>query len=985
MAENMVAYLGGAITQAGTDLANYATTQVSLSQSMERNYEMLRDAVATLQALRDDYEREVKKQKMKTTTSSYDVWLYLCNKALQNAKKLEHRFEEDRNLSYLRLTRRSNYSGQLVEVYEEILKRAEEGKFPGGYLVDKPIEPVLKVNAPEIKEFPTLQSPLDQVLELLRNDRFKGIGIWGPLGVGKTTIMQNLNNHDEVAKMFDIVIWANVSSERSEEKLQEDIAHRLKLKLECIDRPKDVSRAISEELKDKKYLLLLDEVMDTIELEDIGIPDNKNGSKVVLTTEFRHVCSSMANRLIEVRPLSRNEAWKMFQQMVIDVVYLPDIEPVARLVAKECDRLPLLIKTVAGAFKLKDSVSEWRKGLKDLRKWPEIEIPGLTELHSFLKFCYDQLKDGQKKKCFLYGALYPAESKIYTDYLLECWAAEGLVGNTCEKRRYQDVRDEGYDTLKCLTNASLLEKGERMIYVQMNNSIRQVALYISSQDPDCKFFTGVSENSPDCLEENDWQQAKRISMVDKKLRDLPESPSCSMLLSLLLQRNLNLTEIPQSFFENMKTLLVLDLYGTGIVSLPSSIAKLTGLKGLYLNNCIHLTELPPQVGELHCLEVLDIRGCGISFIPFLIQKLVNLRCLRMSYYKSSNPSDCQDMDIDCGLIPLLAKLEELMIDVCSYEYDHWCNEVEDVVRQVATLKNLTTLRICFPTSQILKNFMLHSPSWKDRKQLTSFRFFVGCQSRKRPQILEHFEYKINRYLGYCHGNHIDHSIICELLPETDALELVEHEDIMSLMDFVNVASFDRIRGCIIERCNKMTTIADGNRIAGGYILPNLEQLHLVNLQSLQSVFEGSLSIGSLSKLHTVVVKCCPMLKKIFSLRVIQQLSKLQKLAIQNCAAIEELIEKDANAGQVSPALPDLKTLILIDMPKLRTISVDTSLALPSLKEIQVYRCPELKSLPFDKHNAANLKSIEAEQVWWEELRWPRNDIKEQLQSICNLS
>ncbi|KAK6250129.1 hypothetical protein SCA6_004134 [Theobroma cacao] len=875
MADNILAScLAGAVSQAGADLTNYAKSKVSLSQSMEKNYEMLRNEVARLQALRDDYEREVKKHKMKTTTSSYDVWRRCVNKTLENAKELEDRFEEDRRPSsrYIHVKRRSNYSGKLVKMYEEIQKLVEEGKFLGGILVDKPVDPVLKVHAPEIKGFPSLQRPLEQI---------------------QTTDSQK--------------------------------------------------NLISGKKKDRG--------------EGKGL-------------------------LIKVHPLSSNEAWKMFQQMVSDVVDLPDIEPVAQLVAKECARLPLLIKTVAGAFKLKDSVPEWRKGLKDLRKWPEIEIPGLTELHSFLKFCYDQLKDDQKRKCFLYGALYPAESKIYTDYLLECWTAEGLVGNTNEKRRFQDARDEGFDTLKYLTNVSLLEKGERMIYVQMNNSIRQVALYISSQDPDCKFLTGMTENSPDCLEENDWQQAKRISMIDKKLRDLPESPNCNMLLSLLLQRNSNLTGIPQSFFENMKKLLVLDLYGTVIESLPSSLAKLTGLKGLYLNNCINVTELPSEIGELNCLEVLDIRGCRISFIPFHIQKLINLRCLRISYYRSSNLNHCQDMDIDCNVIPLLARLEELMIDVGSY--DHWCNEVVEVMRQVATLENLTTLRICFPRSEVLKTFMQHSPSWKDRQQLTSFRFFVGCQNRKRPQILECFKYKINRYLGYFHGNYSDDSTICDLLAETDALELVEHKDIKSLTDFGNVASFNRIRGCLIERCNKMTTITDNNRTEGRDILPNLEQLHLVNLRSLQTIFEGSLSTKSLSKLHTVVVTSCPMLTKVFSLRVIQQLSVLRKLAIQKCAKLEVLIEKPDSVGQVSPAFPNLETLILIEMPKLRTICVDKSLAWPSLKELQVYMCPELKSLPFDKDNAAYLKSIEAEQVWWEALHWPQNEVKEQLQSMCNL-
>ena len=55
-----------------------------------------------------------------------------------------------------------------------------------------------------------------------------------------------------------------------------------------------------------------------------------------------------------------------------------------------------------------------------------------------------------------------------------------------------------------------------------------------------------------------------------------------------------------------------------------------------------------------------------------------------------------------------------------------------------------------------------------------------------------------------------------------------------------------------------------------------------------------------------------------------------------------------------------------------------------LERASSLQVPELKSLPFDKDNAANLKSIEAEQVWWEALGWPQNGIKEQLQSICNL-
>ncbi|EOX96987.1 NB-ARC domain-containing disease resistance protein [Theobroma cacao] len=804
--------------------------------------------------------------------------------------------------------RRSDYSGKAITLRQEVERLVEEGDFQGGFLVDKPPEAIVRLNAPDLEGFPTRQRPLQETLELLRSDKLKGIGIFGTVGVGKTAIMKNLNNHEEVAKMFDIVIWVNVSREMNEEKLQLKIAQRLKLKMESATCSGDLARIISEHMKDKKYLLLLDEVMDSIDLQQIGIPDNGNGSKVVLTTEFRHVCSSMTERMVKVDRLSPDEAWRMFQQTAAEKIDLPDVEPVARLVAEECDRLPLVIRTVASSFKLKESDSEWRNGLRELEKWPEIEIQGLTNMHAFLKFCYHELKDEKKKKCFLYGALYPAGSKIYVDHLVECWAAEGFLGTIDDRRRFRDARDEGYDILGHLVNVSLLEKGERMIYVQVNNSVRQVALYISSQEPDCKFIALKGEHSPYPQNATDWQQAKRISMIEGKLLELPESPNCEELL-------------------------------TRIASLPLSVSTLTRLKALFLNDCPSITKLPTQVAELRFLEVLDIRGCKIIFIPPLIGKLVYLRCLRMSYHKCSNTEDCRDVEIVDNVISRLLRLEELMIDVTSY--GHWCVDVARVIQEVASLENLTTLRICFPQPEILKMLMENKRSYRDHKQLTSFWFFVGCENKNNPPILDYFD----------------------------------HNNIKCLSDFMNVASLNHVRGCLIERCNEMTTILDGNKVGVIDILPILEQLHLRSLLCLKSVFEGPIAGKSLSKLHTIVVKICPMLRKILSNGVIQQLSKLKKLAIESCFEVEELIENYWGVEPFSYELPSLEILELIDLPKLRTICAGQPLAWPYLKVLKIFGCHELKSLPFNEDISTKLKLIEGEQIWWEALQWRNSEPK----------
>jgi disease resistance protein RPS2 len=112
-------------------------------------------------------------------------------------------------------------------------------------------------------------------------------------GIGKTTILQNLNNNEAIAKMFDIVIWVTVSKDWSLEKLQHSIAARLKLNMEGMTDPNEIAQQIRGELKSKRCLLLLDEVWEILDLPLIGMYDNEKDSKVVLATRHRHVCYDM--------------------------------------------------------------------------------------------------------------------------------------------------------------------------------------------------------------------------------------------------------------------------------------------------------------------------------------------------------------------------------------------------------------------------------------------------------------------------------------------------------------------------------------------------------------------------------------------------------------------------------------------------------------------------------------------------------------------
>ncbi|XP_058189483.1 probable disease resistance protein At5g43740 [Rhododendron vialii] len=165
--------------------------------------------------------------------------------------------------------------------------------------------------------------------------------------------------------MFDIVIWLTVSKEGSKENqtrehLQQAIAQRLKLTMVATSDAGEIAQRIFTELEGMKYLFPLDDVKEYLNLNEIGIPFRNNGSNIILTTRLHHVCNNkMVDKAIKLEYLSRDESWKMFQDVLRGKKLIKDerIGPLAYRVCIKCSGLPLLIEKVANTFKLKTTES----------------------------------------------------------------------------------------------------------------------------------------------------------------------------------------------------------------------------------------------------------------------------------------------------------------------------------------------------------------------------------------------------------------------------------------------------------------------------------------------------------------------------------------------------------------------------------------------------------------------------------------------------
>ena len=1007
MAENMLSGVGGGAYQ---DVKTVVTTtggKIVDVKNLKENYKKLMKEAEELWKLSYDIQKEASRVRIKPATRD---WITKINMLKTKVNELETEYNEGKRKRW-RLDRfwsNANFSEDLGKKRQQVRSLLEEGKLQMGVLEDELPNSVWTKNGPEIEENSSPGEVVRDVLNHLKDEKVRRIGIWGVVGTGKTTIMEHLNDNEKIHSMFEIVILETVSKERSIEKLQEAIMQRLELDGERSANIQRNAQIISRGLNKKKCLILVDEVWHTIDLHKVmGIHNNHNHSKVVLASIYHGICTNMETDVqIEVKPLSPADAWNMFRKKVGDVISNCLIEPTTRLVVQECHGLPLLIDRVAKTFKKKQrDFTLWDDGLESLQRWDSDRVEGIEEVLERLQVCYEDLKD-EEKDCFLYGALYPEESMIYVDYLLECWRAEDFIGHAEEFRK---ARIRGHAILHELMGVSFLEKTEKRKYVKMNKVLRSLALKISLQK-DYKYLAKPREGLQEFPDPEECSQASKISLMDNRLQTLPETLDCGNLSTLFLQRNKDLSVIPQLFFQSMCSLRVLDLQGTGIAFLPSSISMLVFLRGLYLNSCNRLDWLPSEIEALQQLEVLDIRGTRLNLRQ--IQSLIWLKCLRISLsnccIERTEVSDIQRIGINfnpfqipillkqlavslysfamgnhtqeqSGIISRFVSLEELSTDVESSQ-QLWETGAEDAIEEIAKLNQLTSLRLYFPRVDHLRLFVTKSQVWNSR---FTFQFSAGYEDSTHSQIFESLHSPRYNPLKMVNGEGTD-PVISEVLGKTHAFGLKNHRGVSSLSDF-DIEKMNHMLVCLLEGCNKVETMISG----GGTmtrVLENLEILHVNNMLRLASIWNGFVPDGSLGQLTTLTLIKCPELKKVFSNGMIQQLPQLQHLRVEECHQMEEIIMEPENGGLEANPLPRLMTLVLLDLPTLKNIWIDDSLNWPSLRKIKISTCRELKKLPFNMLNATRLRSIEGQNSWWNALEWADDGAtRQRLEPLCILN
>ncbi|KAI3994251.1 hypothetical protein MKX01_012508 [Papaver californicum] len=546
-----------------------------------------------------------------------------------------------------------------------------------------------------LQQIPTVEvvgmdAEFNEVLEYLITDinNVGIIGLYGMGGVGKTTLIQKVNNECVERKQFDVVIFAVVSKNLNLKSIQNLIGTKLGVSWTEETQIYDRANHIFKLLKYKKILLLLDD--NTVQI---------TGSKIAFTTRDKQVCGFMeADKRIKIGCKVKQEALSCH----------PDVHQVARNVAKECRGLPLALIAIGRTMSSKTDLHQWQHALHTPQESASHFSGMADKVLSIMKFSYDNLENQKLKSCFLYCSLYPE------DWLLD------NVSNLVK------ARNEGHDVIRCLKDAGLLETGlivglKMEGLVKTHDVVRDLAIWVSSDLGRKKNTYLTLQAETITLKLHEWEKAERISLIEyKEIKILDGAPNCLNLKTLFLQNssisiisefrcfpmlkvlhmdNVKLKKLPTSIFSLLKLQsLNMPECDEDVLLTPGSLASLSKLKFLCLSeSCCHWeVEGGPSLCELEslqhlislriiirtglalqrfvtspklqlCTKFLIIKYCpGITSLTFLPSSAVSLLSLvHMIHLNSLELKNCVELEelriMSRDKVTLLTTLEELFI------------------------------------------------------------------------------------------------------------------------------------------------------------------------------------------------------------------------------------------------------------------------------------------------------------------------------------
>ncbi|CAD6266605.1 unnamed protein product [Miscanthus lutarioriparius] len=778
---------------------------------------------------------------------------------------------------------------------------------------------------PSVQEIPcssTEQQPsrdkiFGEAMEYIKHSSVGVIGIWGLGGVGKTHLLTKINNAFLGDSLFDYVVFVTASKEGSVETIQDEIGKKLKLKLPEGDDVKSRADIILGFLKTTKFLILLDDVWNRIDLEAVGIPYPLGRSKVVLTTRSKTVCGQMdVKKEINVACLPDDEAWQLFQDKVGQgtLSSSPRIEALAKELVEELKGLPLALITVGRAMYGKSNSKQWESAMHHMKQsccgGDDQDLRMENTVFRRLKFSYDSLRNETLRQCLLTCSLWPEDEVIRTGDLIRCWIGLGLVDECDIHGSYRKAHSLiGELTAACLLDSCDTGFLQLHIYihdrpffnhqelpievgVKMHDVIRDMAIWISCGCSDNKdkwvVRAGVGANLS--MRTIPWRRAECISLMSSRIGELHPFTGSTNLKRLYLHQNL-LDERIFGAIQSFTELAYLDLSHNRIKEIPEELFALVNLEHLDLSRNRALRTVPKRLRELTKLKFLYLAGTSIKVIPTeVISCLTELQVIDIMIF-----NDRMTIDYKSKIMQELCTLPNLQaVDMVAEGDDGY-----ESLRKTAGIP--------------IRDLIIYGLEETNKLCLAVDTLTGDIVGRTLNEL----------HVGYC-----------------DMEQIILGDELGKPFDALSV-------------------------------------LALRNLKNLTNIimWEGTSSSQALfPRLTNLSLHAC---SKLQHLSWAPNLPCLEYLGVGDCGAMKQIC---MGAGQESSkTFPCLKYLILTDNHKLASLC-GSDVTFPCLEELFIWRCPKLKRLPFTMQSLPH-KLTKLYIHPWDDLEWEDEGVKSFLERV----
>ncbi|XP_026665888.2 disease resistance protein RPM1-like [Phoenix dactylifera] len=499
----------------------------------------------------------------------------------------------------------------------------------------------------EEAELVGIEKPKEELIGWLvkGESQLKVISVVGMGGLGKTTLVRKVYDHERVKGWFSCHAWITVTQLFTIDELLRSILNqfyreRNEIFPGRIDAMEGIQliETLRHFLRDRRYVVVLDDLWHIQEWDYLkyALPVNNCGSRVLVTTRIRDVglsCLETCGHVCNLQPLPPAKAWSLFCKKAFRSIpggtCPPELEDISHDIVSICDGLPLAIVAIAGLLSKKESsVLEWRTLLDNLHA-ELANNPKLEPIKRILLLSYNDLPHFLKS-CFLYFSIFPKDYPVKRITLIRLWIAEGFI----ESEKGETMEQVAVDYLNDLIDRNMVQVAEHYDYGRVRSCRVHDLIY------ETILLKSKEENFSMSLVRKKTHMHGRIRRlsIHNAGEDVLQNTSLSHLRALFMfgVNALSASSMGNLFY-SFRLLKVLDLEGAPIERFPIEFGKLLHLRYLSLRNT-RINKLSKSLGKLENLETLDLKGTYVSELPTKILKLQSLRhLLAYHYYTGRHP------------------------------------------------------------------------------------------------------------------------------------------------------------------------------------------------------------------------------------------------------------------------------------------------------------------------------------------------------------